>query len=97
MGSSNGSLVNLTRHIPGKPERSVLLKHLRSISLPFDIRSLTEESDDANPINFNYRNDTSDEIQSTMGLHNDYVYVLHNNSVAALTCILRDHPQLRRL
>lgn len=94
--SSNGSPVDYMRYIPGRPENSVVREHLRSISIPFDFRSLTEESN-ADPINFHHGTDTSDEVESTMDLHNDYVFMLDNNIVSALTYISRVHPKLRRL
>jgi hypothetical protein len=83
--------------IPGCSELSLVHKHLRSLSIPFDFRSITEESNGEDSINFHNDMDTLYEVDSVMDRHDKYAYMLHSNSLEALVHILWDHQQLRRL
>lgn len=83
--------------IPGCPDFSLVCKHLRSLSIPFDFRSITYENNGANSINLHNGRDTRDEVNSVMDRHDELAFMLNYNSVGVLVGILSDHQQLRRL
>lgn len=83
--------------IPGCPELALVHKHLRSLSVPFDFRSVTDESTSRDPINFHTGIDTRNEVNSVMDRHDELAFMLSHNSVVAMVHILSDYQQLRRL
>ena len=72
-------------------------KHLRSLSITFDFRNVTDESISQDPVKFHTGVDTWREVDSVMHIHDTFAYLLSEDSVLALVGILSDHKQLRRL
>ena len=70
---------------------------MRSISIPFDFRSIVEESDSEYSIYFASDDDTRAVVDKVMHRHDDLAFQLSQNSVWALTSIIIHFRQLRRL
>lgn len=95
--SPNGFRNGYARHIPGSPGRSLVRKYLRSISIPFDFRSVTEDCQGEYPTNFAPDDDTHAVDDWVMHVHDYFAFQLSQNSVWALTSIVIHFRQLRRL
>lgn len=96
MWSSDSSSVEQSL-VPGCPELFLVHKHLSSLSISFDFRSVTDESIGQKSIDFHTGVDTGHEVDSVMDRHDELVYMLSHNFIKALVGILSDHQQLRRL
>lgn len=92
--SLNGFRNGYTRHIPGSPGRSLVQKYLRSISIPFDFRSIIEESDSEYSTS---DDDTRAVVDKVMHRHDDFASQLSHSSLWALTSIIIHFRQLRSL
>ena len=97
ISSPNGFRDGYVRHIPGCPGRSLVRKYLRSISIPFDFRSFTEESDGEYPINFASDDGARGGVDRVIHLHDNFAFQLMDSSMWALTSIILYYRQLRRL
>lgn len=86
-----------TRYMPGHSNPPLVLRHLRSISIPFDFRSRADENDGRRSIDFHIGRDKSDEVDFTIEHHNDYAVSLHRNFNTTLYRMIMEHQQLRRL
>ena len=97
MWTSDGSSAGYARHIPGRPEHSIVRQNLRSISIPFDFRSVVEDDGGEVTINFHTEVDTDDEVNFAIQRHNDFAFSLYHNSIDTLARIPLDHQKLRKL
>lgn len=95
----NSSLASTEKSSPilGYQKLSLVHKRLRSLSITFDFRNVTDESISQDPVKFRAGSDTWREVDSVMHIHDTFAYTLIEDSVLALVGILSDHKQLRRL